>query len=143
MNGTVSARPSARRRWVAIAAGAFALLGSFVVTAPAQAGYYEDSGYAAYPPCSYRCGYPAYRYYPSYRRHYGCYSCRPHLIYERRYVEREYVERRYGYGYRHHYRQYPYYGYGRNYGYYPDRGYRPRYYGSGYGSGYGYGYGVI
>jgi hypothetical protein len=126
MKSTVSARPSLRRRWTVIAAGTVALLASFAVTAPAQAGYYEDSNYGAYR-CGYRCGYPAYGY-PAYRRHYGCYGCGSRLIYERRYVEREYVERRYGYGgYRRHYGYYPY---RRHYGYYP--------YGSD-GSGYGYG----
>jgi hypothetical protein len=130
MNSTVSARPSARHRWTTITVGTLALLGSFAVAAPAQAGYYEDAGYGGYP-CSYRCGYPAYRPYPVYRRHYGCYSCGSHLIYERRYVEREYVERRYGYGgYRRHYGYYPY-GYRRPYGYYG--GYRPSSYGYGYG----------
>jgi hypothetical protein len=134
MNSVVSARPSVRRRWATIAAGTFALLGSFLVTASAQAGYYEDAGYGGNP-CAYRCGYPVYRPYPVYRRHYGCYSCRSHLIYERRYVEREYVERRYGYGgYR---RPYGYNpcgynpcGYRRQYGYY---GYRPGPWGYGYG----------
>ena len=40
-----------------IAAGFLALLGSFMVTAPAQAGYYGNS-YYGYNPCSYRprCG---------------------------------------------------------------------------------------
>ena len=129
MNYTVSARPSVPRRWAMIAAGAFAMLGSMVISAPAQAGYYEDGGYGPNP-CSYRCGYPVYRPYPVYRRHYGCYSCRSHLIYERRYVEREYVERRYGYGgYRRHYGYYPY-GYRRPYGYYG--GYRPTTWGYGY-----------
>jgi hypothetical protein len=132
MNGIGISYLPARSRLASIAAGALALLGSFAMPSQAQAGYYEDYGAN---PCAYRCGYPAYRYYPSYRRHYGCYSCRPHLLYERRYVEREYVERRYGYGYRHHYRHYPYYGYGRNYGYYPYSGYRP--------TGYGYGYAGI
>lgn len=127
MNSTVSARASARRRWTPIAMGIFALAGSFAVTAPAQAGYYEDAYYGSNP-CSYRCGYPAYRAYPAYRRHYG-----PHLIYERRYryVEREYVERRYGYGgYRRHYGGY--YGYRRPYGYYP-YAYRSRWQPLGYG----------
>jgi hypothetical protein len=132
MNRVATARPRARGRWALIAAGIFALLGSFVVTEPAQAGYYEG-----YNPCSYRCGYPAYRYYPAYRRpyHYGCYSCGRHLIYERRYVEREYVERRYGYGgYRRHSYGYPYYR--RQYGYYPYGGYRrPLGYDYGYGGG--------
>ena len=136
MNSIVSARSSARRRWAMIAAGAFAMLGSFAISAPAQAGYYEDGGYGPNP-CSYRCGYPAYRPYPIYRRHYGCYSCRSHLIYERRYVEREYVERRYGYGgYRRHYGYNPCgynpCGYRRPYGYYGG-GYRPTTWGYGYG----------
>jgi hypothetical protein len=155
MNGIGVPCLPARSRLALIAAGAVALLGWFATPAQAQ----EYDGY--YNPCSYRCGYPAYRYYPRYRyyhpyRHYGCYSCGSHLVYERRYVEREYVERRYGYGgYRHYYRHYPYYGYGRNYGYYPDGGYRaaPVSYGyggvgrrwalpylSGYGAGYGAGY---
>jgi len=130
MNSTVSVPPSARRRWTPIAVGIFALFGSFTAVAPAQAGYYEDYGPN---PCSYRCGYPVYRTYPTYRRHYGCYSCRSHLVYERRYVEREYVERRYGYGgYRRHAGYYPY-GYRRPAGYYPYAGDRP----------YGYGYGGI
>ena len=108
MNSIVTVRPLVRGRLALIAAGIFALLCSFVVTAPAQAGYYEG-----YNPCSYRCGYPAYRPYPAYRYYpryrQGCYSCGRHLIYERRYVEREYVERRYGYGgYRRHYGSYPY-----------------------------------
>jgi hypothetical protein len=147
MNSTATAGPPACSRLALIVAGIFALLGSFVVTAPAQAGYYDGSY-----PCSYRCGYPAYRYYPTYRYHNGCYSCGRHLIYERRYVEREFVERRYGYGgYRRPYGYYPYGGYRRPYGYYPYGGYR-RSYGcnpcggyrswsrpSGYGNGYGYG----
>jgi hypothetical protein len=95
MDSIVTVRPLVRGRLALIAAAIFALLCSFVVTAPAQAGYYEG-----YNPCSYRCGYPAYRPYPAYRYYpryrYGCYSCGRHLIYERRYVEREYVERRYG-----------------------------------------------
>ena len=120
-----------RVRWTLIVAGVFALLGSFAVTAPAQAGYY---------PC-YGCGPPPYAY------PHRCYSCGTHLIYERRYVEREFVERRYGYGgYRRHFGYYPYgyrrpygcdpCGYRRPYGY-PYAGYR-RPYGYGYG-GYGYG----
>lgn len=120
----------ARSRLILATAGMLALLGSFA-PAQAQAGY--DGYYGS--PCSYRCGYPAYRYYPTYRRHYGCYSCRPHLLYERRYryVEREFVERRYGYGgYRHHYSHYPY-GYGRRYGYYPYGAYRSAYPTYGYG----------
>jgi hypothetical protein len=143
MNSTVTAGPRARSRLTLIVAGIFALLGSSVITAPAQAGYYDASD-----PCSYRCGYPAYRSYPTYRHR--CYSCGPRLIYERRYIERQYVERRYGYGgYRRHHGYYPYGGYRRNYGYSPYGGYRRHYgyapYGSyrswsrpwGYGSGYG------
>lgn len=132
MNGIGIACLPVRSRLALATAGILALLGSFATPAHAQYGY---DAYYNPNPCGYRCGgyYPAYRYYP-YRRHYGCYSCRPHLIYERRYVEREYVERRYGYGgYRRHY-GYPY-GYGRRYGYTPYGGYRP--------SGYGYGYAGI
>ena len=145
MNSTVTAGRAARSRWALIVAGIFALLGSSVVTAPAQAGYYG----ASYP-CSYRCGYPAYRYYPTYRHR--CYSCGPRLIYERRYIERQYVERRYGYGgYRRHYGYRPYGGYRRHYGYYPYGGYRRNYGYSPYGSyrswsrpwGYGNGYGGV
>jgi hypothetical protein len=127
MNSPATARPPGRRRLALIAAGALALLGSFVVTAPAQAGYYEDSYYRPNP-CSYRCGYgyPHYGYAPRYYNRCsscGCYrGCgsgyRSGLVYERRYVEREYVERRYGYGgYRHHYGCYPYGGYRRPWGY--------------------------
>jgi hypothetical protein len=133
MNSTVTAGPRARRRLTLIVAGIFVLLGSSVVTAPAQAGYYG----ASYDPCSYRCGYPAYRYRPTYR--YGCSSCGPRLIYERRYIERQYVERRYGYGgYRRHYGYSPYGGYRRHYGYAPYGSYRSwsRPWG-GYGNGYG------
>lgn len=129
MSGIGIAYVPARSRLALATAGILALLGSFAAPAQAQAGY--DAYYGA-SPCSWRCGYPAYRYYPTYRRHYGCYSCRPHLLYERRYryVEREFVERRYGYGgYRRHY--YPY-GYGRRYGYYPYGGYRSAYPGYGY-----------
>jgi len=133
MDSIVTVRLLVRGRLALIAAAIFALLCSFVVTAPAQAGYYEG-----YNPCSYRCGYPAYRPYPAYRYYpryrYGCYSCGRHLIYERRYVEREYVERRYGYGgYRRHYGYYPYGGYRRPYGYNPYGGYRPRTWGYGHG----------
>jgi hypothetical protein len=131
MNSIATVHAPARGRLVLLFVGIVALLGSSVATVPAQAGYYEG-----YNPCSYRCGYPAYHYYPRYRYHYGCYACGRHLIYERRYVEREYVERRYGYGgYRRHYGYYPYYR--RHYGYYPYEGYRPSSYG--YGGGYGYG----
>ena len=131
MHSTATVHPHARRRWPLLVASVFALLGSFVVTAPAQAGYYGDG----YDRCSDRCGYPSYRYYPAYRYHHRCYSCGSHLLYERRYVEREFVERRYGYGgYRRHYGYSPY-GYRRNYGYYPYGGYRyqPRPWGYGYG----------
>jgi hypothetical protein len=149
MNNRVTAGPPVRSRLALIVAGVFALFGSFLVTAPAQAGYYD----AGYNPCTYRCGYPAYRYYRPYRPVYRhrCHSCGgSRLIYERRFVEREFVERRYGYGgYRRHYGYSPY-GYRRPYGYSP-YGYRrsygyPRYgahrnwsrpYGYGYGSGYG------
>ena len=145
MNSTVTAGPPVRSRWALIVACVFGLFGSLVVTAPAQAGYY-DAGY----PCSYRCGYPSYRYYQPYRPVYRprCYSCGPRLIYERRYIERQYVERRYGYGgYRRHYGYSPC-GYRRHYGYSPcgyrrDYGY-PRY--GGYRSWsrpYGYGYGGV
>ena len=133
MNSLATVRAAVCSRLALISAGLFVLLGSFAVTAPAQAGYYEG-----YNPCSYRCGYPAYRYYPPYRYHRGCYSCGgSRLIYERRYVVREYVERRYGYGgyggYRRHYGYNPYYR--RPCGYSPCGGYRT----SGYGNGYGYG----
>ena len=43
MNSTVTAGPRARSRLTLIVAGIFALLGSSVVTAPAQAGYYDAS----------------------------------------------------------------------------------------------------
>ena len=149
MNSPATARPPWRSRLALIVAGVLALLGSFVVTAPAQAGYYDDSYYGSNP-CSYRCGYgyPRYRYAP-YRDYGGCSPCgcyrrchsysRPGVVYERRYVEREYYERRYGYG-----------GYRRHYGYNPYGGYR-RHYGYPYGAyrswsrpwGYGYGYGGV
>lgn len=139
MNSIASVNERGRSRWAlivaGIVAGVFALLGSLAVTAPAQAGYY---------PCSYGCGYPAYRYYRP-----RCYSCGPHLLYERRYVERVYVERRYGYGgysgYRRPYGYYPYGGYRRPYGYYPYGGYRRPYGYYPYGGyrGYGYGYGGV
>ncbi len=136
MNNTFIAGPRVRSRLALIVAGAIALFGSMFVAAPAQAGYY-DAGY----PCSYRCGYPAYRYYPRYRPVYRhrCYSCGgPRLVYERRYIERQYVERRYGYGgyYRRHYGYSPYYGYRRPYGY-------PRYGAYRSSRPYGYGYGGV
>ena len=125
MNSTATAGPPGRSRLALIVAGIFALLGSSVVTAPAQAGYYD----ASYYPYSYRCGYPAYRYRPTYR-HSG-----PRLIYERRYIERQYVERRYGYGgYRRQYGYRPYGGYRRHYGSSPYGGYRRHYGHSPYGS---------
>lgn len=123
MNSIATVRAAVGSRLALIVAGLFVLLGS-----PAQAG-----DYGGYYPCSYRCGYPAYRYYPAYRHH-RCYSCGSHLIYERRYIERQYIERRYGYrGYRRHYGYYP--NYRRPYGYYSNGGYRP--------GGYGYGYGGV
>jgi hypothetical protein len=163
MNSPANARPPGRSRLALIAASFLALLGSFVVTPPAQAGYYGGS-YYGYNPCSYRprCGgygygYPRYGYAPY--RHYGCSGCggcyrrcgsvyRSGAVYERRYIEREYVERRYGYGgYGRNYGYYPYGGYGRNYGYNPYGGYRssgpfPWGYGGvrGVPTPYGYGY---
>jgi len=138
MNSTAGVHPPARCRWALIVAGLFTLLGSFAVAAPAHAGYYGGGYYGGGyygNPCSYRCGYPGYRYYPRYR--YGCggYSCGRSFVYERRYVEREVVERRYGYGgggYRSCYGYNPCYG--RPYGYYPY---------AGYGRPWGYGYGGI
>ncbi len=117
MNSPAIARPPRHSRLAMIVAGVLALLGSFVVTAPAQAGYYGKSYYGgpvraptaaaittsrtAITTGAPSCG--------CYRR---CYSTsRPGLIYERRYVEREYVERRYGWPARHYY--------GRRYGYNP------------------------
>jgi hypothetical protein len=154
MNSPATVRPPGRSRLALIVAGVLALLGSFAVTAPAQAGYYDDSnyGYNYGPrPCSYRCGY-GYSPYRYARRYYnGCSACgcyrrcgsvsRSGLLYERRYVEREYVERRYGYG-----------GYRRHYGYNPYGGYRyRRHYGYPYGAyrswsrplPWGYGYGGV
>jgi hypothetical protein len=130
MNSPAAVRLPARSRLALIVAGVLALLGSLLVTAPAQAGC------CGYNPCSYRCGgYEPYRYAPRYyegpRYYRGCSSCgcyrrcgsvsRGGTFYERRYVEREYVERRYGYGgYRRHYGYYPYggggYGYRRPWG---------------------------
>lgn len=115
MNSPATARSPGRSRLALIVAGALALLGSFVVTAPVQAGYYGDS-YYGYRPCSYRCGYSPYGYDR------GCSACgcwrrchsssRPSLLYERRYVEREYVERRYGWRPHHYHRHYGYNPYG-------------------------------
>jgi hypothetical protein len=137
MNSPAVARPPRHSRLAMIVAGVLALLGSFVVTAPAQAGYYGDSYYGYGPrPCSYRCGYSyePYRYRCSscgcYRR---CYShSRPGLVYERRFVEREYVERRYGWSGRNYY--------GRRYGYNPYGGY---YRNGGYYGRFPYGYGGV
>jgi hypothetical protein len=137
MNSPAVASPPRHGRSAIIVAGVLALLGSFMVTAPAHAGYYGESysgpgSYYGSRPCSYRCGYGysrPYRYYGG-----GCSSCgcyrRCHsgsrgLIYERRYVEREFVERRYGWSG----------SYGRHYGYSP-------YYG-GYRSSFPYGYGGV
>lgn len=125
-----------------IVAGVLAILGSVVVVAPAQAGYYGESYYGS-SPCSYRCGYSPYRYAPRYRYYdRGCSACgcyrhcysgsRPGLVYERRYhyVERDYVERRYGWPAHHYYR--------RHYGYYPyGYGYRS------YARPFPYGYGGV
>jgi hypothetical protein len=151
MNSPATARVPGRSRLALIAASFLALLGSFVVTAPAQAGYYGNS-YYGYNPCSYRLRCGGYGYAP-YRR-YGCSGCggcyrrcgpvyRSGGVYERRYVEREYVERRYGYGgYR------PSYGYNTYGGYNPFVGYQfaPSGFPWGYGgvrnwrAPYGYGY---
>ena len=141
MNSIATVQPLLRGRLALIVAGVFALLG--LATSPAKAGYYGgygDGGYGYGGPCSYRCGY--HPYYPIYHHHYGCYSCGPHLVYERRFVEREYVERRYGYGFHRHFGCYSYYRC--HAGYYPYGGYhRPLGY-YGYGGGYGgYGYGGV
>jgi hypothetical protein len=136
MNSPAIARLPGRRRLALIVAGVLALLGSFAIIAPAQAGYYGDAYYGPRP-CSYRCGGYAPRYYN------GCSSCGCYRrcgysrggVYERRYIEREYIERRYGYG--------GYGGYRRNCGYSPCGGYRPYY---GYSGGYRpfpYGYGGV
>lgn len=157
MNSPATVRPPGRSRLALIVAGVLALLGSFAVTAPAQAGYYDDSNYGPRP-CSYRsrCG---YGYSPPRRYYNGCSPCgcyrrcgsvaRSGVVYERRYVERQYVERRYGYGgYRRHYGYNPYGGYRRHDGY-PYGAYRSssRPWGYGYGgvgrrwpTPYGYGY---
>ncbi len=139
MNNPAAGHPPGRSRLVLIVAGVLALLGTFAVTAPAQAGYYGDGYYGN--PCSYRCGgYVPYRPRCSacgcYRR---CYSgSRSGLVYERRFVEREYVERRYGYGggYRRNYGYNPY-GYRRPCGYYSCGGYRS------WSRPYPYGYGGV
>src|SRR5260370_38429634 len=71
MNSPATARSTGCSRLALIAAGFLALLGSFVVTAPAQAGYYGNSYYGSNP-CSYRprCGYSPYRSYNN-----GCSAC--------------------------------------------------------------------
>ncbi|MGB8401675.1 hypothetical protein [Bradyrhizobium sp.] len=130
MNSPATARPPGRRRLALILAGLLALLGSFAVTAPAQAGYYYGSH-----PCYNRCGYgySPNRYAPQ-RYYNGCSACgcRPRcnsgIVYERRYVEREYVERRYGRPCCHYRRHYGYNPYG--YGGYQ---YRSRHFPWGYG----------
>src|SRR5260370_5085366 len=77
MNSPATARSPGRSRLALITAAFFALLGSFVVTAPAQAGYYDGSYYGSNP-CSYRprCGYgySPYRYAPRYYNN-GCSAC--------------------------------------------------------------------
>jgi hypothetical protein len=139
MNSPAVASPPRHGRLAIIVAGVLALLGSFMFAAPAQAGYYGESyygpsSYYGARPCSYHCGYGysrPYRYYGGcsscgcYRR---CYSRRPGLIYERRYVEREFVERRYGYGW-------PEHSYRRPCGYYSGcgGGYRSSSFPYGYG----------
>ena len=130
MNSIATVQPLLRGRMALVVAGVLALLGLFA--SPANAGYYDGYGYGDGGPCSYRCGYRPY--YPVYRRHYGCYSCGPRVVYERRY----------GYGYRRHFGCYSYYRC--HAGYYPYGGYRRPAdccgYGgpvAGYGGGYGYG----
>ena len=131
MNSPATPRSAGRSRLALMAAGVLALLGSFVVPAPAQAGYYDNSY-----PCSYRCGYRCSPYRCAPRYYNGCSACgcgrrcNSGLVYERRYVEREYVERRYGRPcchYRRHYGYNPYGGYRPSYGGYG--GYRSPYYG--------------
>ena len=136
MNSPAIARPPGRSRLALIVAGVLALFGSLAATAPAQAGYYGDSGYGygyGPRPCSSPCGYRSYapRYYNGCSRC-GCYrrcgSVSRGVVYERRFVEREFVERRYGggCGYGGCRRHYGYDGgYGRPYGY--DGGYRRPY----------------
>lgn len=147
MDSPATARLRRNSRLAMIIAGVFALLASFAVTAPAQAGYYGGYGYGygsgscgyRCGPCGYRCGYVPYRHY-----YHGCSSCgyrRSGVVYEKRYIERELVVRRYGYGgWGHPYRNHCGYspcGYGG--GYYR----RPFPYGYGgvrdWGSPYGYG----
>ena len=116
MNSPATARSPGRSRLALIVAGVLALLGSFVVTAPVQAGYYGESDYG-YRPCSYRCGYSPYRYDRGGCSACGCWrrchsSSRPSLVYERRYVERRYVERRYSWPPHHYRRHYGYNPYG-------------------------------
>jgi len=113
MNSIATVQQLLRGRLALIAAGVLALLGSFAITSPAQAGYYGGYGY---DPC---CGYPRYPIY----HHHRC--CGSHVVYESRYVE--YYQRRTVYGGN------PCCGYGRPFGYYG--GYRP--YGFGYGGGWG------
>jgi len=80
MNSPATVRPPGRSRLALIVAGVLALLGSFAVTVPAQAGYYDDSNYGynyGSSPGSYRsrCGY-GYSPYRYARRYYnGCSSC--------------------------------------------------------------------
>ena len=153
MNSPDTVRPPGHSRLALFAAGVLALLGSLLVAAPAQAGYYGD-GYYGSNPCSYRCGY-RYAPQPYYHR---CSSCgcgrrcysgysggRSGLVYERRYVEREYVERRYGWSGQHYRRPCGYYSCGGGYRR-PYYGYARPYYPYGYGgvrswrSPYGYNY---
>src|SRR5260370_9979021 len=110
MNSPATVRPPGRSRLALIVAGVLALLGSFAVTAPAQAGYYDDSNYGynyGYNPCSYRsrCGYGYSPYRYARRSNNGCSACgwyrrcgsvsRSGVSYERRSVEPQYVMRRY------------------------------------------------
>jgi hypothetical protein len=135
MNSPATARPPDRRRLGLILASVLALLGAFMVTAPAQAGYYGDSYYGGQP-CYSHCGY----YVPRYRcSSCGCYRrCHSGGVFERRFIEREYIERRYGYGGYHR----PYYGdegyYGDDHPYYGDGEYDGGYRRS-YGGYYPYG----
>jgi hypothetical protein len=136
MNSPAIARVPGCSRLVLIVAGVLALLGSFAVTAPAQAGYYGEGYYPR--PCADRCGYYAPRRYYAPRNYGGCSSCgcarrcysggTRSRYYERRYVEREYIERGYGA---------PVRRYGRHYGYNPYGGYRS------YSRPYPWGYGGV